>query len=64
MPPAVEPINILMVDDQPGKLLTYESMLAQTGERLIKAQTAREALAHLLKEDIAVVLMTASSSRR
>jgi len=54
---AMEPINILMVDDQPGKLLTYESMLAQMGERLIKAQTAREALATLLKEDIAVVLM-------
>lgn len=53
----MEPINILMVDDQPGKLLTYESMLDQMGETLIKAQTAREALAHLLKEDIAVVLM-------
>jgi signal transduction histidine kinase len=53
----MEPLNILMVDDQPAKLLTYESMLADTGERLIKAQTASEALAHLLKEDIAVVLM-------
>ena len=51
-------INILMVDDQPGKLLTYESMLdADWARTLIKAQTAREALAHLLKEDIAVVLM-------
>jgi signal transduction histidine kinase len=52
-----EQLNILMVDDQPAKLLTYESMLSQMGERLIKAQTASEALAHLLKEDIAVVLM-------
>ena len=50
-------LNILMVDDQPAKLLTYESMLSQMGERLIKAETASEALAHLLKEDIAVVLM-------
>jgi len=52
-----EQLNILMVDDQPAKLLTYESMLSQMGERLIKAETASEALAHLLKEDIAVVLM-------
>ena len=52
-----EQLNILMVDDQPAKLLTYESMLSQMGERLIKAETAGEALSHLLKEDIAVVLM-------
>jgi len=52
-----EKLNILMVDDQPAKLLTYESMLAQLDERLIKAQTASEALAHLLRDDIAVVLM-------
>ena len=52
-----EQLNILMVDDQPAKLLTYESMLSQMGERLIKAETASQALAHLLKEDIAVVLM-------
>jgi signal transduction histidine kinase len=53
----MESVNILLVDDQPAKLLTYESMLSQMGERLIKAQTASEALAHLLKEDVAVVLM-------
>ena len=50
-------LNILLVDDQPAKLLTYEAMLAQLGENLIKAQTAREALAHLLREDFAVVLI-------
>jgi signal transduction histidine kinase len=53
----MDKLNILMVDDQPAKLLTYESMLSQMGERLIKAQTASEALSHLLKDDIAVVLM-------
>ena len=26
-----EQVNILLVDDQPAKLLTYEAMLAQTG---------------------------------
>jgi len=45
----MEKLNILLVDDAACKLLTYETMLAQLGEHLIKAQTAREALACLLK---------------
>jgi signal transduction histidine kinase len=53
----MNPVNILMVDDHPAKLLSYEAMLAELGERLIKAETPREALAHLLRDDIAVVLM-------
>jgi signal transduction histidine kinase len=56
----MEPVNILMVDDQPAKLLVYEAMLGDLGENLIKANTAREALAHLLKDDVAVVLMDVS----
>jgi len=51
------PVNILMVDDQPAKLLAYEAMLGELGENLIKAHSAREALAYLLRDDIAVVLM-------
>jgi hypothetical protein len=31
-----EKVNILMVDDQPGKLLTYEAILAELDENLIK----------------------------
>ncbi len=42
-----DPANILMVDDQPGKLLSYEVILAQLGENLIKARSAREALDQL-----------------
>ena len=53
-------VNILMVDDQPAKLLTYEVMLAELGENLIKANSGREALEHLLKTDVAVVLMDVS----
>ncbi len=52
--------NILMVDDQPGKLLSYEAILAPLGENLIKARSAREALDHLLRHDTAVVLMDVS----
>ncbi len=50
-------INVLLVDDQPAKLLSYEVMLEPLGENLIKAVSAKEALEHLLKTDIAVVLV-------
>ena len=53
-------VNILMVDDQPAKLLTYETILGELGENLIKAGSGREALEQLLKTDIAVVLMDVS----
>ena len=53
-------VNILMVDDQPGKLLTYEAILGELGENLVKASSGREALEFLLKMDIAVVLMDVS----
>jgi signal transduction histidine kinase len=55
-----EKINILMVDDQPGKLLTYEAMLGELGENLIKVHSGMEALEHVLKNDIALVLMDVS----
>ena len=57
---ADEKVNILMVDDQPAKLLSYEVILAELGENLIKATTATEALSVLLKTDVAVVLMDVS----
>jgi CheY-like chemotaxis protein len=50
-------VNILLVDDQPAKLLTYEAILRDLGENLISANSAREALEHLLKKDVAVVLV-------
>jgi len=53
-------VNILMVDDQPAKLLSYEAILAELDENLIKATSGREALECLLKTDVAVVLMDVS----
>src|ERR1700756_4860027 len=50
-------VNILLVDDQPAKLLSYEVILSEIGENLIKATSGREGLEHLLRSDIAVVLM-------
>src|SRR5580658_6399052 len=52
-----EKVNILLVDDQPSKLLSYEVILGELGENLIKAASAQEALGELLKHDIAVVLI-------
>ena len=55
-----EQVNILMVDDQPAKLLSYEVMLGGLGENLIKVTSAKQALETLLKTDVAVVLMDVS----
>jgi signal transduction histidine kinase len=52
-----EKVNILLVDDQPAKLLSYEAILGQLGENLIKAGSAAEALECLLKRNIAVILI-------
>src|SRR6185369_10594471 len=57
---ADEKVNILMVDDQPAKLLSYDVILSDLGENLIKASSGTEALDILLKNDIAVVLMDVS----
>ncbi|HEY2861505.1 MAG TPA: ATP-binding protein [Terracidiphilus sp.] len=57
---ADDKVNILMVDDQPAKLLSYEVILGDLGENLIKATSASEALNVLLKTDVAVVLMDVS----
>ena len=54
---AKSPVNILMVDDQPEKLLSYETILADLGENLIRANSGKEALEQLLRKDIAVLLV-------
>jgi len=54
---STDKVNVLLVDDQPAKLLAYEVILRDLGENLIKASTGREALEHLLKTDVAVVLV-------
>ena len=50
-------VNILLVDDQPAKLLRYKVLLRELGENLVKASSARELLEYLLKKVIAVVLI-------
>ena len=52
-----EKVNILLVDDQPAKLLAYEVILKELSENLVMASSGREALEYLLKNDVAVILV-------
>jgi PAS domain S-box-containing protein len=52
-----EKVNILLVDDQPAKLLAYEVILKDLGENLVAAASGRAALEILLKNEIAVILV-------
>jgi PAS domain S-box-containing protein len=52
-----EKVNILLVDDQPAKLLAYEVILKELGENLVAAASGREALEYLLKNEVAIILL-------
>jgi len=52
-----EKVNILLVDDQPAKLLAYEVILKELGENLVVASSGREALEYLLKNEVAIILV-------
>src|SRR3979409_593485 len=52
-----EKVNILLVDDQPAKLLAYEVILKELNENLVVASSGREALEYLLKNEVAVILV-------
>ncbi|MFP7723687.1 response regulator [Lysobacter sp. A3-1-A15] len=54
---AGEPVKILLVDDQPGRLLTYRAILEPLGETLVEASSGMEALKRLMDEDFAVILL-------
>ena len=52
-----EKVNVLLVDDQPARLLTYETILSELGQNLVKAGSGLEALERLMKDEFAVVLL-------
>jgi signal transduction histidine kinase len=52
-----EPVNILLVDDQPAKLESYAAILDNLGENILTARSAKEALERLLRNDVAVMLL-------
>jgi len=51
------PANILMVDDQPARLLTYRAILEPLGHNLVAVNSGLEALDALMKQEFAVVLL-------
>ena len=53
-------VNILLVDDQPARLLTYQSILSELGQNLVMARSGREALDKLMRDEFAVVLLDVS----
>jgi signal transduction histidine kinase len=55
-----ERVNILLVDDQPARLLTYQSILNELGQNLVLAHSGREALDKLMHSEFAVVLLDVS----
>jgi signal transduction histidine kinase len=55
-----EKVNILLVDDQPARLLTYQSVLSELGHNLVLAHSGLEALDKLMREEFAVVLLDVS----
>src|SRR5687768_7340004 len=52
-----EPIEILLVDDTPDKLLALEAALGDIGETLVRAESGREALRLVLRREFAVILL-------
>ena len=55
-----EKVNILLVDDQPARLLTYESVLSELGQNLVSVRSGVEALEKLMRQEFAVVLLDVS----
>src|SRR3984957_4282062 len=53
-------VNVLLVDDQPARLLTYETILSELGQNLVRAGSGLEALEKLMKDEFAVVLLDVS----
>lgn len=51
------PVKILLVDDQPGRLLTYRAILEPLGEALVDARSGVEALKRLMEDEYALILL-------
>jgi signal transduction histidine kinase len=57
IPHSHEAANILLVDDQPARLLTYRAILEPLGHNLVAVNSGLEALEALMKQEFAVVLL-------
>ena len=50
-------VDILVVDDNPDKLVAMEAILDELGQNVVKVLSGKEALRHLLHRDFAVILL-------
>ena len=50
MTPPADKVNILLVDDQPAKLLSYEVMLGELGENLHQGEFGQRGIAASAEE--------------
>jgi PAS domain S-box-containing protein len=56
-PEDLDPVDILLVDDQPGNLASLEAILRQPDYNLVLAHSGAEALALVLRQEFAVILL-------
>jgi signal transduction histidine kinase len=59
-PAEVERANILLVDDKPERLLTYEVILESLDQNLVRANSGEEAFEKLLTMEFAAILLDVS----
>ncbi len=52
-----EPINILIVDDEPANLVVLETVLDDPSYRLVRAESADQALMALVQEEFALLVL-------
>jgi signal transduction histidine kinase len=60
MPEAPGKVNILLVDDQPARLMSYQSILEPLGQNLVYANSGTEALERLMNREYALILLDVS----
>ena len=51
------PVDVLVIDDDPGQLIAFEAILADICDTVVMASSGREALKCLLRRDFAVILL-------
>ena len=49
--------NLLIVDDEPGSLLSLKELLSTPGCNVVTARSGEEALIQLLSDDFALILL-------
>jgi PleD family two-component response regulator len=57
MLPGQAPVNILIVDDEPKNLTVLEAILDDPGYRLVRAESAEQALLALLADEFALLIL-------